>query len=78
MNYYMLLGRLQLDCDYFLGAGRGNPKSLWAGSVKEQLEKMKSIYEKLPEKPEWLSWKQIEKYKKLMNEKEKQNESRNI
>mgnify|MGYP000119775375 FL=1 len=36
---YMLLGRLQMDCNYYLGAGNRNSKHLWAGTPKEQIEK---------------------------------------
>ena len=29
---YMLLGRLQADCEYYLGFGNKSPHRLWAGS----------------------------------------------
>lgn len=61
---YMLLSRLQSDCEYFLGWGNRNEKGLWAGSVDAQIEKMKSLWNDFPDdaKPEWLSMEQINKY----------------
>lgn len=63
---YMMLGRLKQDCDYFLGHGDGYEKHLWAGNVEDQIAKMKELYNKVPEKPEWLSLEDIDKYKKDM------------
>lgn len=54
-NDYMLLSRLKADCDYFLGAGGRAEKHLWAGNVREQIAKMRELYDALPEKPEWLT-----------------------
>lgn len=68
---YMLLGRLQMDCNYYLGAGNRNSKHLWAGTPKEQIEKMKKLYSKLVVKPEWLSEKNISDYEKAMLPQEK-------
>ena len=64
---YMLLSRLQSDCEYFLKAGGRSESSLWAGSVKDQIEKMKELWNSLDKKPEWLSMEDIEKYEKEMN-----------
>jgi hypothetical protein len=61
---YMMLDRLRQDCDYFLG--HGNVRRLWAGSVKEQIAKMKELWNTLPEKPEWLTYEQIEEYERKM------------
>jgi hypothetical protein len=58
---YMLLGRLQQDCNYFLGNGDGYEPHLWAGNVEDQIAKMKELYNKVPEKPEWLSLEDIDK-----------------
>ena len=63
---YMLLSRLKMDCEYFLNYGHRNPKHLWAGSVDDQIMKMKDIYHKLDEKPEWISMDDIEEYEKQM------------
>lgn len=68
---YMLLGRLQMDCNYYLGAGNRNSKHLWAGTPEEQIEKMKELYSKLVVKPEWLSEKNISDYEKAMLPQEK-------
>lgn len=63
---YMMLDRLRTDCDYFLGNGDGCEKHLWAGNVEDQIAEMRKIYDKLPEKPEWLSIEEIDKYEKDM------------
>lgn len=63
---YMLLDRLKQDCEYFLGNGNRSEKHLWAGSIDAQIAKMKEIWNKLKEKPEWLSMEDIEKYEKEM------------
>lgn len=63
---YRLLSRLQSDCKYFLSAGNGSEKHLWAGSVKEQIEKMIEIYNSLKEKPEWINLNEIKKLEKEM------------
>lgn len=63
---YRLLGRLQSDCDYFLGAGQGHEKHLWAGSVKAQIAKMWELYDSVPEKPEWLTEQDIKRYEQQM------------
>lgn len=68
MNNYMLLGRLQMDCEYFLGNGSRNTKYLWAGSVKDQISEMKSIFNSLAEKPEWISMEDILRYESLMHD----------
>jgi len=63
---YQLLGRLQQDCDYYLGHGNRAKKHLWAGDEAAQIAKMKEIYEGLPEKPEWLTLEQIAQYEAAM------------
>jgi hypothetical protein len=63
---YMLLSRLESDCKYFLGNGNRYEKDLWAGSVEKQIEKMKELWNLLPEKPEWLTLERIEEYEKQM------------
>ena len=52
---YQLLGRLQMDCEYYLGHGNRAVKHLWADNEAEQIAKMKEIFEALPEKPEWIT-----------------------
>ena len=63
---YRLLGRLKADCDYFLGAGGRAEKHLWAGNVREQIAKMRELYAALPEKPEWLTQEDIDRYAQRM------------
>ena len=65
---YQMLDRLRSDCEYYLGYGRRNPNCLWAGSEEAQVEKIKKIWNSFSddEKPEWLTWKQIEKYERDM------------
>lgn len=46
---YRLLDRLRADCEYFLGAGGRAEKHLWAGSVYEQIVKMRELYDALPQ-----------------------------
>jgi len=62
----MLLSRLQQDNEYFLNHGNRSIKSLWAGSVKDQIEKMKELWNSVEEKPEWLTMQQILDYEKKM------------
>ena len=63
---YQLLSRLKVDCDYFLGAGGRAEKHLWAGNVREQIAKMRELYAALPEKPEWLTSEDIDRYAQRM------------
>ena len=63
---YKLLGRLVSDCDYFLGYGNRCEKHLWSGNVKDQIDKMKELWNNFSEKPEWLTMEQIETYEKEM------------
>lgn len=63
---YRLLGRLKSDCDYFLGAGGRAEKHLWAGNVREQIAKMRELYASLPDKPEWITPEDIDRYARRM------------
>ena len=67
---YRLLGRLCTDNDYFLGNGNRSEKSLWAGNVKDQISEMKKLWNKLPEKPEWLTMEDILEYEREMTKGE--------
>lgn len=66
---YQMLSRLELDCKYFLENGNSYEKYLWATTVDNQISAMKEIYNKLEEKPEWLSLEQINNYEKEMRAK---------
>lgn len=64
---YQLLDRLRSDCEYYLGAGQFSEKHLWAGSVEAQISKMRELYAALPEKPEWLTEQDIDRYEARMS-----------
>ena len=65
---YRLLGRLQMDCDYFLGFGCRSESRLWAKDVASQIAKMKELHDSFPngKKPQWLTYDDILRYEKLM------------
>lgn len=70
---YMMLGRLQSDNDYFLGAGGRSERNLWAGNVDAQISEMKKLWNSLPKnsKPEWLSMEDILDYETKMKDNPK-------
>ena len=65
---YMMLSRLQADCNYYLGYGRRHLSRLIDGSVNAHIEEMKRIWNGFPMdgKPEWLTMDEINKYEKEM------------
>ena len=65
---YMMLSRLQSDCNYYLGYGNRNKDKLWAVDEIEQIEEMKRLYNSFADnkKPEWLTYDNILEYEKLM------------
>lgn len=65
---YQLLGRLQSDCDYYLGYGYRHPRNLWANNESDQITFMRLLYNSFPEdkKPEWLTLEQIDDYESKM------------
>lgn len=65
---YMLLDRMRMDCDYFLGNGQIYGNHLWAENVTAQIGYMKALWDSFPEdgKPEWLTMEQILNYEKEM------------
>lgn len=67
---YQLLSRLQMDCNYFLGNGRGYEGHLWADNVNAQINKMKELYNGFSDKdkPQWITMEDILDYEKRMNE----------
>lgn len=77
---YQMLGRLQGDCDYFLGGGYGYEGHLYYKEVNMHCDKMLELYNSFSEedKPEWITAKQIETYRADMialknQKKEKEN-----
>lgn len=65
---YMLLSRLQSDCEYYLNYGNRHPKCLWAGNEERQIDFMIKLYDSFSEdeKPEWLTMDEIIEYSKKM------------
>ncbi len=65
---YMLLNRMQCDCEFYLGYGNRNADHLWAANEVEQIVLMKELWNSFPqnEKPQWLSWEQILDFEKEM------------
>lgn len=63
---YMMLSRLQSDCDYFLGYGNRNPNILRDNNPNAHISYMKELWNSFPEngKPEWLTWEQLLAYEK--------------
>lgn len=64
----MLLDRMRLDCEYYLGDGDRESKYLWEGDESEQIELMKKLWDSFPEdgKPEWLTMEKILSYEERM------------
>lgn len=76
---YQMLDRLRSDCAYVLGALREPDdnkklpldiinKFLWFHDIDKQIDLMKGIYERLEEKPEWISEDEIEGYRKMLKD----------
>lgn len=63
---YMMLSRLQSDCEYFLHWGQGNLKALYYGNIEEHISEMKTLWNNFSKKPVWLSMEEIEKYEQDM------------
>lgn len=65
---YALLSRLQSDCEYFLGYGRGYEGHLYYGSVDRQCDEMEKLWNSFREdkKPEWITIEQIKSYRERM------------
>lgn len=66
---YMMLSRMQSDCEYYLGYGNRNKSRLSGDSVQAHIEAMKELHNSFPEgqKPEWLTYSDILNYEKLMS-----------
>lgn len=64
---YMMLGRLQSDCKYVLGAAEGDTRHLWVkNDIKTHCALMRELYKSLPEEPDWVSLEDIDNYEKEM------------
>lgn len=65
---YMMLSRLQSDCEYYLNYGNRCTGHLYYHNESKQIAAMKKLWNEFPDdgKPEWLTWKQILEYEKAM------------
>jgi hypothetical protein len=63
---YQFLGRLQQDCEYYLGFGNRQNSVLWAKDEVEQIQKMREVHDLLPIKPVWCTLEDITRYEKSM------------
>lgn len=63
---YMLLSRLQNDCEYFLGYGARDERVLYYKNVEKHIAKMREIFDALPDTPDWISKDDINRYEILM------------
>lgn len=57
---YMLLGRLQSDCEYCID--NNTIRHLWGITIVTHIKKMRELHNKLIVKPEWLTLEQIKEY----------------
>lgn len=65
---YMMLDRLRMDCDYYLGYGNRNKKQLYYGDEQQIIDRMKELWNGFPDdaKPEFLTYETILDYEKRM------------
>ena len=63
---YRRLSILKSDCDYFFGAVERYQKHLSEGGIEAQIAKMRELYDAVPEKPEWLTAEDIDRYEAQM------------
>ena len=61
---YMMLSRMQTDCNYYKSKEHFNRSH--ASTWEQYIEEMKRLWKKFPEdlKPEWISWEEILEYEK--------------
>lgn len=66
--FYMLLGRLQMDLEYYFGNGHQNAKHLYYDTIEEHMAETKALLASFPKpyKPDWFSEKDIAKYEALL------------
>ena len=64
---YRMLGRLQQDCEYYLGnGGRDANHALDYHDEVRHIEEMKKLYDELPEIPEWLPPEKLKEYEEQL------------
>lgn len=71
---YQLLDRCKGDCEYCLGAAK-SITGLWGKTIERHIAKMRELYNKLSEKPEWISMEDIDYFEKELYKLEKRSES---
>lgn len=64
---YMLLNRMQSDCEYYLGNGNRCARHLWANNEAEHIKVMLALWHSLPVVPEWLPLERIYEYAEKMS-----------
>jgi hypothetical protein len=59
-----MLGRLQMDLEYYFGNGKRCDRHLYYQDINEHLEEVKKLHASFPDdlKPEWLTLEQIAEY----------------
>ena len=65
---YMMLSRLVMDCNNYLGNGNRSTNGLWAANEFNQIANMRALWNTFdPEdRPEWLTKEQIDDYARQM------------
>lgn len=68
---YMMLSRLVMDCNYYLGNGDRSINGLWASNEISQIANMRAILDTFEseDKPEWLTKEQLDDYARQMGVK---------
>lgn len=68
---YMLLSRLENDCQYFLGCGNGCERHLYYQEVNAHCAEMEKLYKSFADqdKPEWINLEKIADYRDQMIQK---------
>lgn len=68
--FYQFLGRLQSDCEYYLGHGGRQAKHLWTQDEASHIELMRRCYRLICQRyapPEWITEEDIDRYAEAMN-----------
>ena len=68
---YEFLHRLMIDCEYALATSTDQGIAeyrLWAKNGKDQIAKMREIYNQLEIKPDWITLEDIDEYERRFNE----------
>jgi hypothetical protein len=67
---YMMLSRLKMDIQYYLGWGKRNNDHLYYKDPKKHIQQMKNLWDSFEEdkKPDWLTMEQIKEYERIIFE----------